>query len=131
MTGNEPIMNPAPDSPDWSTHAKTPADSSSLVALVDADPEVMTGPALVDAIVASEKALSFLAATQLRLFEGRDDQMAVREAVLSASAKSLAAPTAARARVTFWGACAYCCRAEANLAICAAGEASSSGSLIV
>ena len=67
MTGNEPIMNPAPDSPDWSTHAKTPAGKQSLCGLVDADPEVMTGPALVDAIVASEKALSFLAAKQLRL----------------------------------------------------------------
>ena len=30
-------------------------------------PEAMTGPALVDAIVASEKALSFLAAKQMRL----------------------------------------------------------------
>jgi hypothetical protein len=35
--------------------------------LAAADPETMTGPALLDAIVASEKALSHLAATQLRL----------------------------------------------------------------
>src|SRR5512141_1031010 len=67
MTDNEPIITPAPDSPDWSTHATAPADTASLVALAGADPGSITGPALVDAIVASEKALSFLAAQQMLL----------------------------------------------------------------
>src|SRR6478752_2676596 len=67
MADQQPIMNPTPDNPDWAAHAKSPAGKQSLCGLVDADPEMMTGPALVDAIVASEKALSFLAAKQLRL----------------------------------------------------------------
>src|SRR6185295_10941339 len=37
------------------------------LALTSADPAAMTGAALVDAIVASEKALSLLAGTQMRL----------------------------------------------------------------
>ena len=44
-----------------------PATAESLVALTAADPAGMTGAALVDAIVASEKALSLLAGTQMRL----------------------------------------------------------------
>jgi hypothetical protein len=67
MAEHEPIINPAPDNPDWPSHARQPAGKESLCGLVDADPDAMTGPALVDAIVASEKALSFLAAKQLRL----------------------------------------------------------------
>ena len=67
MTGNAPIMDPAPDSPDWAAHATSPAGVSSLVDLAGADPDALTGPELVDAIVASEKALSLLAAKQLRL----------------------------------------------------------------
>jgi len=67
MAGNAPIMNPAPDSADWAAHAKAPAGVSSLVDLAEADPESMTGSALVDAIVASEKALSLLAGLQMRL----------------------------------------------------------------
>jgi hypothetical protein len=62
-----PIMDPIPDSPDWAGLAQAPADAASLVALAGAAPEAMTGSALVDAIVASEKALSFLAAKQMRL----------------------------------------------------------------
>ena len=67
MAEHQPIMNPTPDSPDWAGLADAPADPSSLLALAGADPEAMTGPALVDAIVASEKALSFLARKQMRL----------------------------------------------------------------
>jgi hypothetical protein len=67
MAEHQPIMNPTPDSPDWAGLADAPADPSSLLALAGADPEAMTGPALVDAIVASEKALSFLAGKQMRL----------------------------------------------------------------
>ena len=46
----------------WAGHAAGPAGSVSLEALTGADPTAMTGAALVDAIVASEKALSLLAA---------------------------------------------------------------------
>ena len=48
----------------WPVH---PATAESLLALTGADPTAMTGAALVDAIVASEKALSLLAGTQMRL----------------------------------------------------------------
>ena len=67
MAEHPPIMDPIPDSPDWAGLAQAPADVASLVALAGAAPEAMTGSALVDAIVASEKALSFLAAKQMRL----------------------------------------------------------------
>ena len=67
MAEHAPIMNPTPDNPDWAGLAHAPADSASLAALAGAAPEAMTGPALLDAIVASEKALSFLAAKQMRL----------------------------------------------------------------
>ena len=54
-------------SADWALLAGAPATAESLVALTAADPAGMTGAALVDAIVASEKALSLLAGTQMRL----------------------------------------------------------------
>ena len=44
-----------------------PPPRNRLLALTGADPAAMTGAALVDAIVASEKALSLLAGTQMRL----------------------------------------------------------------
>ena len=52
---------------EWAELAGRPATPESLLALTGADPAAMTGAALVDAIVASEKALSLLAATQMRL----------------------------------------------------------------
>jgi hypothetical protein len=64
---HQPIIDPTPDHPDWPTHAAEPADTTSLRALAHADPTSMTGPALLDAIVASEKALSLLTGMQLRL----------------------------------------------------------------
>jgi hypothetical protein len=51
----------------WATHASSAANADSLAALADVDPAALGGPALVDAIVASEKALSLLAGTQMRL----------------------------------------------------------------
>ena len=51
----------------WAELAGQPATPESLLALTGADPAAMTGAALVDAVVASEKALSLLAATQMRL----------------------------------------------------------------
>jgi hypothetical protein len=54
-------------STDWALLAGQPATPESLLALTGADPAAMTGAALVDAIVASEKALSLLAGTQMRL----------------------------------------------------------------
>ena len=52
---------------EWGELAGRPATPESLLALTGADPTGMTGAALVDAVVASEKALSLLAATQMRL----------------------------------------------------------------
>ena len=52
---------------EWAELAGRPATPESLLALTGADPTAMTGAALVDAVVASEKALSLLAATQMRL----------------------------------------------------------------
>ena len=52
---------------EWAEFAGRPATPASLLALTGADPTAMTGAALVDAVVASEKALSLLAATQMRL----------------------------------------------------------------
>src|SRR6476620_2355522 len=62
-------QQPSSDTPsaDWALLAGAPATAESLVALTAADPAAMTGAALVDAIVASEKALSLLAGTQMRL----------------------------------------------------------------
>src|SRR6476469_5959775 len=51
----------------WAELAGQPASPESLLALTGADPSAMTGAALVDAVVASEKALSLLAGTQMRL----------------------------------------------------------------
>ena len=51
----------------WAEHAVGAADIGSLRALATADPTQLTGAALVDAITASEKALSLLTGIQLRL----------------------------------------------------------------
>jgi hypothetical protein len=51
----------------WAEHAVGAADIASLHALATADPTQLTGAALVDAITASEKALSLLTGIQLRL----------------------------------------------------------------
>jgi hypothetical protein len=67
MTNQQPIINPTPDNPDWADLATAPTEPASLLALAAAEPETMTGPALLDAIVTSEKALSYLAAQQMRL----------------------------------------------------------------
>ena len=53
--------------PSWTDHAAGAASSASLTALVGVDPGELTGAQLVDAITASEKALSFLSAMQMRL----------------------------------------------------------------
>src|SRR4029079_15084074 len=62
-------QQPSGDMPsaDWALLAGPPATPESLLALTAADPAAMTGAVLVDAIVASEKALSLLAGTQMRL----------------------------------------------------------------
>jgi hypothetical protein len=67
MTNQQPIINPTPDNPDWADLATAPTEPASLLALAAAEPETMTGPALLDAIVTSEKALSYLAAQQMQL----------------------------------------------------------------
>src|SRR3954453_11071790 len=51
----------------WSAHAADAAGSASLQALAAVDPTELTGAELVDAIRASEKALSLLTAVQMRL----------------------------------------------------------------
>ena len=51
----------------WPAVAAGPADAASMSAVTAADPVGLSGAELVDAIVASEKALSLLAATQMRL----------------------------------------------------------------
>ena len=51
----------------WADLAGRPADQASLCALAAADPGSLTGAQLVDAVVASEKALSLLTGLQLRL----------------------------------------------------------------
>src|SRR6476469_2449934 len=65
MNEQQPTSGPAPV--EWAELAGRPAGPESLLALTGADPTAMTGAALVDAVVASEKALSLLAATQMRL----------------------------------------------------------------
>ncbi len=54
--------------PSWKDHAAGAASSASLTALAGVVPGELTGAQLVDAITASEKALSFLSAMQMRLF---------------------------------------------------------------
>src|SRR6478736_6473101 len=66
MTDQQPT-NSGAASVDWAALAGAPATAESLAALTGADPSALTGAALVDAIVASEKALSLLAGTQMRL----------------------------------------------------------------
>lgn len=56
---------PSPDA-GWAGHASGAAGPDSLLALVAADPSSLSGAELVDAIVASEKALSLLAGLQMR-----------------------------------------------------------------
>ncbi len=51
----------------WSALATGGANAASLAALAHVDPSGLTGPALVDAIVAAEKALSLLSGVQMRL----------------------------------------------------------------
>ena len=53
--------------PGWAAHAAAAADTVSLTALADADPGRLSGADLVDAITASEKALSLLTGIQMRL----------------------------------------------------------------
>ena len=65
MTDQQPNHDTPPT--DWATLAGAPATAESLTALTRTDPTTMTGAALVDAVVASEKALSLLAGTQMRL----------------------------------------------------------------
>ena len=65
MSDQQPSGGTAPA--EWAELAAQPATPESLLALTGADPTAMTGAALVDAVVASEKALSLLAGTQMRL----------------------------------------------------------------
>ncbi len=58
--------SPEPATP-WSVLAAGPANVDSLTALATVDPAALAGPALVDAIVAAEKALSLLSGVQMRL----------------------------------------------------------------
>ncbi|MGS0688949.1 DUF222 domain-containing protein, partial [Nakamurella sp. GG22] len=51
----------------WAGHATGPAGPASLAALSTVDPTALTGPELIDAILAAEKAMSLLAAVQMRL----------------------------------------------------------------
>ena len=53
--------------PDWPALAGSRASVDSLTALAGADPAELSGPELVEAVVASEKAMSMLAAIQMRL----------------------------------------------------------------
>src|SRR6476469_5132054 len=64
---DQPPSSGEPAPVEWAELAGRPATPESLLALTGADPTGMTGAALVDAVVASEKALSLLAATQMRL----------------------------------------------------------------
>ena len=65
MSDTQSIPSSPPST--WATRANSAATAESLAALAGADPGKMAGADLVDAIVASEKALSFLAGTQMRL----------------------------------------------------------------
>jgi len=51
----------------WTARASQPADPETLTALATTDAADLTGPELVDAIVASEKAMSLLTGLQMRL----------------------------------------------------------------
>ena len=59
----DPVSSPSA----WATRASSAASSESLTALAGVDPAALSGADLVDAIVASEKALSLLSGTQMRL----------------------------------------------------------------
>ena len=64
---SEHSTDPCGQTPTWATRASTAASAESLTALAEVDAATMDGTDLVDAIVASEKALSLLAGTQMRL----------------------------------------------------------------
>jgi len=53
--------------PIWAAPAATGADEASLVSLARVDPAALSGAELIDAITASEKALSWLGGMQMRL----------------------------------------------------------------
>ena len=60
----------SPEAPTaWSSLAADPACVESLIALATVDPAELTGPDRVDAIVAYEKAMSFLAGGQMRMMD--------------------------------------------------------------
>ena len=65
MSGHS--QDPCGQTPTWATLASSAASAESLTALTEVDAPTMGGTDLVDAIVASEKALSLLAGTQMRL----------------------------------------------------------------
>jgi hypothetical protein len=65
MNDQHPSEGTAPVA--WAELAGGPATAESLAALAGVVPAALTGAALVDAVVASEKALSLLAGTQMRL----------------------------------------------------------------
>ena len=62
MSDQQPTTSRDAAPAQWAELAGRPATPESLLALTGADPTAMTGAALVDAVVASEKALSLLAA---------------------------------------------------------------------
>ena len=64
VSGDDPTAHPRPN---WSALAGGSDPAESLAALAGVDPAGLTGPELVDAVVASEKAMSMLAAIQMRL----------------------------------------------------------------
>ena len=51
----------------WGAYAASPATAESMAALAGTVADDLSGPDLVDAIVASEKALSLLTGLQMRL----------------------------------------------------------------
>ncbi len=62
-----PARQPGASLVDWSSLSAGAATVESVAALLGADPGALSGSALVDAVVAAEKALSLLAAVQMRL----------------------------------------------------------------
>ena len=63
----EPSAAVSGDAVSWSSRAASSATAESLIAVAGVDPAKLSGADLVDAIVASEKALSLIAAVQMRL----------------------------------------------------------------
>jgi hypothetical protein len=65
---DEAVGDPLDNQPArWSSLAASAATAESVAALLSTDPNGLSGPALVDAIVAAEKALSLLIGVQMRL----------------------------------------------------------------